>query len=324
MRQHLRLGLDLTDWSCSFTDSVVSVCFQDSPVSCDYYNWKWTTQSKQIITNLVLLMQFGTFLETATLNTCKMYYNSFHLAGFIFTFLCLWNLQIPSPRDQYEAWKIDEILWKGWVWFDKSSTQHRDYGYHMFFWISHKGHNSSHTKPEEYKYMLYFLPFIWCCGTPKVFHACTTKAILLSSLFTLHSSNLAALKKHVSSTTHRLDLSLCFMSASCNPKGRLSVCVLVCTAWPWEISAALFFCLAFFSLLIGRRSAWQFGGMARAPQELTSNKMSPWLCSTCPMYQPDTLYTWELGSKWGENLIWMFVSFATDCGQKAVCMYWFK
>lgn len=46
-------------------------------------------------------------------------------------------------------------------------------------------------------------------------------------------------------------------------------------------------------LLIALKSAWQFGSMAQAPQELPSDKMSPWLCSTRPIGWPDALYTWE-------------------------------
>lgn len=137
-------------------------------------------------------------------------------------------------------------------------------------------------------FALFFSLFNWywspvsCKGLP----ICAAEVNTFSFVLAF---NLAALKNWVLATTKRLDLAFCFILASCDPLG-VSLCARLHCLRDGRLCQGSV-CLAFFLLLIALKSAWQFGSMALAPQELMPDKMSPWLCATCPIGWPDALYT---------------------------------
>lgn len=103
--------------------------------------------------------------------------------------------------------------------------------------------------------------------------------------------NLAALKNWVLATTKRLALAFFFISASFDPQGG-SLCACLRCLGMGDCARAL--CVWLSSpLLAALKSAWQFGSMGLAPQELPSDKMSPWLCSTRPIGWLDAPCTCE-------------------------------
>lgn len=139
----------------------------------------------------------------------------------------------------------------------------------------------------------------WSPASCKGLHIPTAEVIPFSFQPAVLPFNLAALKNWVRATTKRLDLAFCFISASYDPQGGLSE--LVCTAWRWEIVPGL--CL--FGFLPPPHRAEICLTVRQAPQELPSDKMSPWLCSMRPICWPDALYTWESDSQSTEQeLVW--------------------
>lgn len=156
-----------------------------------------------------------------------------------------------------------------------------------------------------------FLPFFNWCWSPvssRSLRIRTAEVIPFSFHFAILPFNLAALKNWVLATTKRLHLAFRFISASCDPLGGLSV--LVCTAWRWGDCARALFVWLSSPLLIALKSAWQFGSMAQAPQELPSDKMSPWLCSMRPIGWPDALRTWEPNGQSTDRAATSLVHFA--------------
>lgn len=148
----------------------------------------------------------------------------------------------------------------------------------------------------------------WSPVSCKGLRICAAEVIPLSFHFTVLPFNLAALKNWVLATTKRLDLAFCFISASCDPQGG-SLCARLHCLEMGDCARALFVWLppphTPPTLLIALKSAWQFGSMALAPQELPSDKMSPWLCSTCPIGWPDALYTWQPdGQNTEQEVVW--------------------
>lgn len=147
---------------------------------------------------------------------------------------------------------------------------------------------------KGWQYLLYFLPFFDWYRSPvssKGLHICEAEVIPFSFLLNVLPFNLAALKNWVLATTKRLDLAFCFISASCDPQGG-SLHAHLRSLEMGDCARTLFVWLSS-PLLSALKSAWQFGSMALVPQELPSDKMSPWLCSTRPIGWPDELYTWQ-------------------------------
>lgn len=215
----------------------------------------------------------------------------------IHIFFCWWNLPILSPREHWEmknGWKAFEIV----CMITITLLQWRECACHVLLHVTQRPCSIQKTLiPMSYKgwqYLLYFFPF---SIDIEVLFPVRVSVFVQQKWFLFHFSssvlpfNLAALKNWVLATTKRLDLAFCFISASCDPQGG-SLHARLHSLEMGDCARTLFVWLSS-PLLSVLKSAWQFGSMALAPQELPSDKMSPWLCSTRPIGWPDELYTWQ-------------------------------
>lgn len=142
-----------------------------------------------------------------------------------------------------------------------------------------------------WQYLLYFLPF--SIGTEVLFPVRVStfehpKSFLFSFHFAVLPFNLAV--ELGSSNNKKVRSCFLFHLGLLRSPGTSPCACLHCLAMG-DCARALFVWLSSPSSSCWK-SAWQFGSMAQAPQEQPSDKMSPWLCSTCPIGWSDALYTW--------------------------------